>query len=510
MPQVIGVWCRQEGHKVAYICYTGFEDLLTELPDNVDLVFIGAFTEAAHTAYALSNFFRKRGAVTAIGGPHARCYPEDAQRYFDFVLGFTDKEAIRDVLQDCSQHRPLGMCIAAAQQPKALPGVRERWEFIEPTLKKTPVLKMVSMIGSMGCPYTCGFCIDANVSYQMLEFDGLKEDLKFLRKKFRRPLVGWHDPNFGVRFNDYMDAIEEAVPPGSVLFGAESSLSLLSEPHLKRLKRNGFKAILPGIESWFDLGGKSKAGGRRGIDKVRQISEHVNLILKYVPYVQTNFVLGLDSDEGNEPFELTKRFFDMTPGAFPGYSLLTTFGRAAPLNLDYQRAGRVLGFPFHFLNNYQAMNVRPKHYSWREFYDRVIDLTEFTFSARAIFRRAWATPGRFTRILNTLRSREGFARVRYQKEIRRRMDTDRQVARYFEQETTALPQFYVDMILSDLGAFCEWLPEGALSHDPHAYMKAEQGNAALAGTTAPIDAISRNRLLSADSRGMKTPVECTA
>src|SRR5947209_16697641 len=53
MPQVIGVWCRQAGHEVTFVCYTGFEDLLTELPDNVDVVFIGAFTEAAHTAYAL-------------------------------------------------------------------------------------------------------------------------------------------------------------------------------------------------------------------------------------------------------------------------------------------------------------------------------------------------------------------------------------------------------------------------------------------------------------------------
>src|ERR1017187_7566393 len=57
MPQAIGIWCREEGHDVAFVCYTGFEDLLKELPDNVDLVFIGAFTEAAHTAYALSNFF---------------------------------------------------------------------------------------------------------------------------------------------------------------------------------------------------------------------------------------------------------------------------------------------------------------------------------------------------------------------------------------------------------------------------------------------------------------------
>src|ERR1700736_2854575 len=76
MPQVIGVWCREEGHDVTFVCYSGFEDLLEELPSNVDLAFIAAFTEAAHTAYALSNLFRSKGAITAIGGPHARCYPE--------------------------------------------------------------------------------------------------------------------------------------------------------------------------------------------------------------------------------------------------------------------------------------------------------------------------------------------------------------------------------------------------------------------------------------------------
>jgi hypothetical protein len=42
MPQVIGVWCKEEGHAVSFVCYTGFEDLLTELPDHVDVVFIGA------------------------------------------------------------------------------------------------------------------------------------------------------------------------------------------------------------------------------------------------------------------------------------------------------------------------------------------------------------------------------------------------------------------------------------------------------------------------------------
>ena len=269
MPQVIGVWCRQQGHEVTLVCYTGFEDLLQELPGSLDVLFIGAFTEAAHTAYALSNLFRARGATTVLGGPHARCYPEDAVNYFDYVLGFTDRGTLLDVLQDCSQHRPVGVHISAPRQPLTLPGVQERWEFIEPTLKKTPVLKMVPMVGSLGCPYTCSFCIDASVPYQPMDFHQLREDLRFLRKQFRRPLVAWHDPNFAVRFDDYLDMIEEAVPPGSIDFAAESSLSLLSEPHLKRLRHNGFKAVLPGIESWFDLGGKSKTGARQGMSKVR-------------------------------------------------------------------------------------------------------------------------------------------------------------------------------------------------------------------------------------------------
>src|SRR4029078_9783422 len=106
---------------------------------------------------------------------------------------------------------------------------------------------------------------------------------------------------------------------------------------------------------------------------------------------QTNFVLGLDSDEGPEPFELTKRFIDLAPGAFPAFSLFSSFGLAAPLNLEYQRAGRVLPFPFTFLNNNHAMNVRPANYRWEEFYDHLVDVTATSFFRSAIRARTPAT-----------------------------------------------------------------------------------------------------------------------
>ncbi|MFV1979886.1 MAG: radical SAM protein, partial [Rhodothermia bacterium] len=79
MPQVVATWCEQRGHNITYITYMGepLDDLLGELPDDVDIAFIGAFTQAAYISYALSNLFRSRGAVTVLGGPHARSYPQD-------------------------------------------------------------------------------------------------------------------------------------------------------------------------------------------------------------------------------------------------------------------------------------------------------------------------------------------------------------------------------------------------------------------------------------------------
>jgi hypothetical protein len=212
-----------------------------------------------------------------------------------------------------------------------------------------------------------------------------------------------------------------------------------------------------------------------GMDKVRQVSDHINMIMRYIPYVQTNFVLGLDVDAGSEPFELTKRFVDMTPGAFPVYSLLSAFGQAAPVNIEYQRANRVLPVPFQFLNAYQDMNVKPKHYAWPDFYDHVLDLSKYSYSWRSIINRYKAVKAMIPRWMNVLRavSSSGFGRIKYYEEVRRRLDGDREFRRFYEQETSEPPQFYVDRVRKELGLLWEWLPKGALCHDPKAYLKSE-------------------------------------
>jgi hypothetical protein len=169
---------------------------------------------------------------------------------------------------------------------------------------------------------------------------------------------------------------------------------------------------------------------------------------------------------------LTKRFVDKSPAAFPGYSLLSAFGEAAPLNLQYQKEDRVLGFPFHFLNNHLAMNIKPKNYEWLDFYDKVIDLTAYTFSARAIYRRFRATKDYTNRWMNFMRaiSNEGHGRLRFYRQVRKNLATDRHFRNYFEGETTQLPAFYSDIIKKDLGVWWQWLPKGAVEHDANAYL----------------------------------------
>lgn len=487
MPQVLGVWCEAAGHRVHLVCYTGFEELADALPARMDLLFVSAFSQTAQLAYAIANRYRRTGTVVALGGPHARCYPEDARRYFDYVLGFTDEALVRDVLAECAPHRPLGVHLSAARQPTHLPGVRERWRFVAPTLAKAPTIKIVPLLASLGCPYTCSFCIDSTVAHQPFAADALRDDLRFLLATLPRPRVAWHDPNFGVRFDETLGAIEDAVPPGRIDFIAESSLSLLSEDRVVRLARNGFKALLPGVESWFALGNKSRTGALAGMDKVAQVADHLNMVMRHVPYVQANFVLGLDTDEGDAPFECTRRFLDLAPGAFPAFSLLSAFGRAAPLNLALQRAGRVLPFPHHFLNNNLAMNVRPLHYAWPAFYDHVVALSAYAFSRRAVWRRFAANREAIPRAMNVVRalSSEGAGRLRYYRTVRRLLETDASVRRYFEGESDVLPQFYLDRVRRDLGPFWDDLPPGALSHDPTAYLAAETAAPTTASLARP-------------------------
>jgi hypothetical protein len=90
--------------------------------------------------------------------------------------------------------------------------------------------------------------------------------------------------------------------------------------------------------------------------------------------------------------------------------------------------------------------------SGRSVNEHLIDLTQYSFSLGAIFRRFGATSGMTSRSLNMLGSFDGrFWQAEILQGDPRAADTGRQFAPYFEQETAEIPAFYTDLARKDLG-----------------------------------------------------------
>ena len=161
-PQAVAAWCRQLGHEVYYATYYGQCDPQRLLPDQLDMVFIATYTQASALAYALSKLYRRAKTVTVIGGPHARSFPMDCLRFFDFVVRDCDKTLLRDLFHGAFSR---GTVITSGRRLEDIPSVAERLPEIRTatfTRGRPTMLSNVPLLSSVGCPYHCDFCLDWN------------------------------------------------------------------------------------------------------------------------------------------------------------------------------------------------------------------------------------------------------------------------------------------------------------------------------------------------------------
>src|SRR5207245_10098293 len=119
--------------------------------------------------------------------------------------------------------------------------------------------------------------------------------------------------------------------------------------------------------------------------------------------------------------------------------------------------------------------------------DAIAGVGRHSFSGRAIGRRLRATRVPTARWLNFVRAvaAEGFGRIRHDTIVRRLLDHDRDVRRFFEGESEVLPAFYTDKVRKDLGPWWDARPEGGLRHDPNAYLKAHEAPARTVRVAVP-------------------------
>jgi len=462
MPQAVSVWCRQLGHEVYYTTYYGTGDPAHLVPDDLDVVFISTYTQASALAYALAKLFRKRRTLTAIGGPHAKSFPNDCLRFFDLVVQECDKALIDDILR----HRfDLPAIVSSGRVLTDFPSVEERMPEIRTSafVRGRPILmSIVPILASIGCPYRCDFCVDWNTDYVALPEDRLEADLRYLSDNHPELLIAFHDPNFAVRFDRTMDVMERIAPKRRNGYIMESSLSILKESRLHRLRATNCVYVAPGIESWSDYSNKVGAAGKGGRQKLEQLVAHFRLLGRFVPGMQANFLFGADVDRGAEPVDLTKEFVRKLPLVWPTINIPTPFG-ATPLHAKYVAEGRILrSLPFAFYYNpYLAITLR--HYDPLTYYDHLIDMHDLLASRHMLTKRLLAKCRPAIRFIHSLRTFAARRELAAFRRVRNELVTDPAFAAFHEGRTERLPAYYHWAVRVRMGHYAELLSPADLT-----------------------------------------------
>jgi len=457
VPQAISVWCRRMGHRVHYATYYGIGDPVARLPGDLDIVFVSTHTALAPLAYGLSKLHRMDGVRTVIGGPHAKCFPDHCLRHFDLVVLQCDEELIAGIVN--GQFAP-GSIIASEKPFDDMPTIEQRLPEIRASAflaGKSYPGSFIPMLASMGCPYSCDFCVDWNNRYRPLSLDRLREDVCYASRHFPGVLLGFHDPNFGVRFDEIMDVLETAPPGHRNPYVFESSLSNLRPDRLQRLRSTNCVAVIVGVESWCQYSGKTGSRNTTGREKLDRVVEHVHALTEHVHYLQASFILGIDTDEGDEPFEMTGEFIRRAPFATPIINIPVAFG-GTPLHDRLLKEGRLLtAMPFTFQHK-GHLGMVLRNYHPVTYYRRKVDLHALATSASVVKARLAATRHWIARAVHRVNACTHRYWLRTFQRTLERLQGDPRFLAFHMGETNGLPSFYADEHRRLLGRYAELVP----------------------------------------------------
>ena len=455
-PQAVAVWCRQLGHEVSYASYYGQRDPKKMLPSDLDFVFISTYTQSSALAYALTKLYRKEGTLTVIGGPHARSFPTDCLRFFDWVVLDCDKILLDELLRGAFDR---GSVVTSGRALREIPSVEERMPEIASSAfayGKPVRSSMIPLLSSVGCPYACGFCVDWNNPYALLPLDRLEADLKYVSDRFPGTLVAYHDPNFGVKFDQVLSVMERLPASARNPYIMESSLSLLAGSRLQRLKDTNCVYIAPGVESWEEYSNKARVGASVGREKLDRVVAHFEEIAEYVKGLQANFIFGSDLDRGDEPVELTKEFMRRLPFVWPTVNIPTPFG-GTPLYDQYLSQGRVLrSMPFLFYYT-PFLVTTVANYHPIDYYAKLTDLYTVMTSSRMMVSRVFTEGPPALRVLHVLRSLAMKLFLSAFRRIGSMLKADRSFLDFHEGRSVALPDYYRGVFERKLGAYAALL-----------------------------------------------------
>jgi len=286
----------------------------------------------ARRAYALADWFRRRGALVVLGGLHVLSCPDEARPHAD-AIAIGDGVALWPRILSDVETRSLAreytsdFRTAYADDP---PPARE-------LLPRRSFLTTTSVIATRGCHNRCDFCY--------LSTDGIRmphrarEPGQIAREIAAdgQPYAVFVDNNLGSR-PEYLRALCRALRPLEIIWSAAVTIDVTDDPSLVRdMALAGCTGVFVGLES-LSMGNLDDAGKRTPAPA--DYARRVALLHDHGIQVNGSFVLGFDHD-GPDVFAQTAEWVESNRLECATFHILTPYP-GTPLFRRLARQGRIL------------------------------------------------------------------------------------------------------------------------------------------------------------------------
>jgi radical SAM superfamily enzyme YgiQ (UPF0313 family) len=262
-----------------------------DLDDEPDLVVIQVYITSARRAYALADYYRRRGAYVALGGLHVTSLPDEAAVHADSVFLGPGEDTWPEFLADFRAGRPRPLYRSRVRTLESLPPIRRD------LIKRTHYLVPNSIVVSRGCPHSCSFCYrDAFFAggrgfYTQRVDDALGE----IARLPGRHLYFLDDHLFGdPRF---ASALFEGMRGMGRLWQAAGTVASVLRPGLvEKAAACGLRSLFVGFETLDaeNLRAQAKAHNLR-----RDYGEAIRRLHGLGVMVNGSFVFGMDQDDAS-------------------------------------------------------------------------------------------------------------------------------------------------------------------------------------------------------------------
>jgi radical SAM superfamily enzyme YgiQ (UPF0313 family) len=335
----------------------------------------------AQRAYALAEWYRRRGARVVLGGLHVLSCPGEAAPHADALAIGEGVQLWPRILRD----------IEAGNLQKVYEATYHRPYREDPPPRRTLLppksfLTTASLIATRGCHNRCGFCY--------LATDGLKmpyqmRDLQQVVEEFHatgQPYGVFIDNNLGSR-PDYLRQLCMALRPLEKIWSAAVTIDVTDDPSLVReMALAGCTGVFVGFES---LENDNLRDARKRTPRPADYARRVAILHDYGIQVNGSFVLGFDHDR-KSVFEKTVAWIEENRLECATFHILTPYP-GTPLFKQMEAENRLLHKNWTLYDTGHVV-FRPRHMSPEELAHGYAWCYRRLFSHRSIWRRRPADP----------------------------------------------------------------------------------------------------------------------